>query len=178
VRERLPVDADGTPIPWLTYPFLAFLEPRLKAEMNVFEYGSGNSTLWWASRVRQVVSCEHNRKWYEQLQGRIPSNVELRYAVLDATSNYSEEVLNCQVAFDIVIIDGMDRENCSKNAPAALSKESVIIFDNSDRASYDKAYKNLSKIGFKRLDFHGPGPINHYGWCTSIFYRNDNCFGI
>lgn len=32
--------------------------------MRVFEYGSGGSTLFWISRVQEVISVEHDNSWY------------------------------------------------------------------------------------------------------------------
>ena len=48
---QIAVDCNCKPIPWLTYPSIAFIDPRLSCEMSLFEYGSGNSTLWWAGHV-------------------------------------------------------------------------------------------------------------------------------
>jgi len=103
-----PVDADGRPVPWLVYPVLDFLAPRLRADMSVFEYGSGNSTLWWAARVREVVSCEHDREWYERIRARAPANVTLHHVPLEYGGDYCRRVAGFSGAFDIVVVDGRD----------------------------------------------------------------------
>ena len=51
VEKRMPVNRNGEPIPWFTISFNYYLDGRLKKEMSVFEYGSGNSTLYFSSRV-------------------------------------------------------------------------------------------------------------------------------
>ena len=33
--------------------------------MNIFEYGAGNSTLYYAEKVSHVISVEHDKKWFE-----------------------------------------------------------------------------------------------------------------
>jgi hypothetical protein len=38
-RKKLPVDRRGNPIPWCTYPFIHFIESRLRPDFRVFEYG-------------------------------------------------------------------------------------------------------------------------------------------
>jgi len=83
-----PVDAQGMPIPWMTYPAVAFLEPRLRSSFRVFEYGSGNSTFWWAARVGYVESCEHDSDWVSRLQERLPDNVRLRHVPLEPDGQY------------------------------------------------------------------------------------------
>lgn len=36
------VDINNSHIPWCTYSFIKFIEPRLKKDFTVFEFGSGN----------------------------------------------------------------------------------------------------------------------------------------
>jgi hypothetical protein len=76
------------------------------------------------------------------------------------------------------VIDGRDRVNCTKASLGALKPDGSIVFDNSDRSDYESGYSFLQANEFRRLDFWGMGPINSYGWCTSVFYRTQNCFGI
>lgn len=58
----MPVDDDGAPVPWYTYPCIDFLEARLDPSLSVFEYGSGLSTIWYARRVDEVVGVEHSQE--------------------------------------------------------------------------------------------------------------------
>jgi hypothetical protein len=81
-------------------------------------------------------------------------------------------------AFDAIVIDGRDRVNCCKNSLGALKAAGVIIWDNSERPDYQEGYDFLINNGFKRIDFGGIGPINPDAWCTSVFYRSNNCLGI
>ena len=45
---KRPQNQDGEPQPWFTYGANRFIEARLKNDFSVFEYGSGNSTLFLA----------------------------------------------------------------------------------------------------------------------------------
>ena len=178
VTGSMPVDASGEPIPWYTYGAIDFLTGRVNAGMRVFEYGSGNSTLWWGRRTQQVVSCEHDRTWYDVMKGKVPPNVEYTLIELDRDGRYATAVAGQTDPFDVVVIDGRDRVNCAKASLPALKPDGVIIWDNSDRPDYDAGYRFLLENRFKRIDFWGMGPINVYGWCTSVFYRPQNCFEI
>ncbi len=177
-RAGAPVDYHGFPLPWMTYSAISFLEKRLTSEMSVFEYGSGNSTLWWAEHAKKVVSCEHDKSWYQRMKQLIPSNVELHQIDLEYNGLYSRKIGEFSGAFDIIVIDGRDRNNCAKNSLNALTTKGVIIWDNSERESYREGFDFLLENGFKRLDFDGMGPVNVYAWCTSIFYREKNCFDL
>ncbi|MCS4114594.1 protein-L-isoaspartate O-methyltransferase [Salinibacter ruber] len=58
-------------IPWLTFPVVDYLERFLEPEMRVFEYGSGGSTVFFARRVQEVVSIEHDSEWLGKLRNRL-----------------------------------------------------------------------------------------------------------
>lgn len=177
-RRRSPVDMKGNPIPWLTYPCLRFLEDRIDANFLVFEYGCGNSTLWWAGKVSKVISCEHDQTWFHKLSCCVPRNVEIVHRDLIYGGEYSREASKYDNYFDVIVIDGRDRVNCAKNSLGALTKKGVLIWDNTERDEYREGFEYLQTEGFKRIDFWGMGPLNTAQWCTSIFYRRDNCLGI
>ena len=63
------------PVPWITYPALRMLERVVQPRFKVFEYGAGNSSLWWAARVAEVVSVEHDRDWARSVTARAPANL-------------------------------------------------------------------------------------------------------
>lgn len=176
-QRRQPVDSQGEPIPWITYPAIHFLNGRVRPEMRVFEFGSGASTLWWARRVRSVTSCEHDLAWFERTRASVPSNVQLSHVAREG-QQYSREILRYERAFEIVVIDGRDRVECAKNCLGALTADGVVIWDNSDREEYQPGFDFLLQHGFRRLDFTGLGPLVAFDWCTSIFYRDQNCLGL
>lgn len=179
VRTQKPVDVKGNPLPWFSYACITFLNDRIRQGMSVFEYGSGNSTLWFLGKGCNLVSVEHHKGWYDTMFKKIGDNPAVEYLWRDLESkDYSMEILNHKSKFDIVVIDGRDRVNCSLNALGALKENGVIIWDNADRPAYAEGYKFLMDNGFKRLDFHGMGPINSKMWTTSIFYKSDNCLKL
>ncbi len=172
------VDFKGNPIPWCTYPFIKFIEPRLNKTLDVFEFGCGNSTLWYASKVKNITAVEHNREWFDFVSKNTPGNAEIIFKELVYGGDYSKTVLENNKRYQIVIVDGRDRVNCAKNAVDALTSDGVIVFDNSDRPQYGPAFEFLRSKGFKQLDFHGLSPVTAHNNLTSIFYRGENCLNI
>lgn len=172
------INAEGEAIPWYTYSFLHFLEGKVKEEMRIFEYGSGYSTIWWAKRASSVVACEHDAYWYQSLKSKLPANVVGHHVPLDYDGEYSKCIKQYSKEFDIVIIDGRDRNHCAMNAVPAMKEHGILIWDNSDRARYSEGMEHLKKLGFKQLEFYGLGPTSAAEWGTSIFYRTANCFNI
>lgn len=50
--------------PWITFPVIDKLDAILTKSSCVFEYGGGGSTLFFANRVKEVITVEHNKEWY------------------------------------------------------------------------------------------------------------------
>ncbi len=71
VRQKLPVDKNGAPLPWWTYPAIEFVAEHCTRESRVFEYGCGHSTLWWQRNVKQVISVDHDKAWVEKISDKI-----------------------------------------------------------------------------------------------------------
>ncbi len=57
--------------PWITFPAISYLKKLVSLETRVFEYGGGGSTLFFVARAKEVVTIEHDEKWFEKLQDRI-----------------------------------------------------------------------------------------------------------
>lgn len=182
VRSRMshrPVTKEGDSLPWFTYSSIEFVEQRLKPTFKVYEFGSGNSTLFFSKRVNSINSVESDHGFFEELRPKLDpvSNVTYSYFP-DEEGAFGDSIKPFSKTFDVIVVDGADRVNCARNSIAALKDDGVIIWDNSDRLEYQEGYDFLLNNGFKRIDFVGHGPIGYKEWATSIFYRKDNCFDI
>ena len=173
-----PVDVDDSPLPWLTYPMIELLNERLHDGLKVFEYGGGHSTLYFGPRVAEVVTVEHDRQWYEQLQRRVPDNCRLVYQELDYGGDYAATSRRQEAVYDIVLVDGRDRVNSALAAVEAVGDRGVIIFDDFDRDRYQPAASALREQGFRQLNLWGfkPGFFDRSN--TAVFYRDGNALGL
>ena len=172
------IDKEGNPIPWFSYSAISFINDRLTNEMTVFEFGSGNSTLWFSKRVKNVVSIEHDVNWYNKIKKIMPENVNLSHCNLKYNDEYCRAAANQHSKFDIIIIDGRDRNNCVLNSIDSLADDGIIIFDNMQRKSYQPSIKYLDEKGFSKIDFIGLCPCVPFSNTTTIFYKSSNCFKI
>jgi len=172
------MDASGEPLPWVTYSFIDFIKTRLNSEMRIFEFGSGSSTLFYAKRVKRVVSVEHDEAWYNKIVKSKAENAEMIFSKLERGGAYSKKAVEVGEQFDIIIVDGRDRVNCCKNSIAALAPGGVIVLDDSERKEYEEAGVLLKEAGFKELSFSGISPGLFYLKATSVFYKTDNCLHI
>ncbi len=177
-RQEKPVDKDNNPLPWVTYSFIDFIVNRLNNTMEIFEFGSGNSTLWYSSKVNTVTSVEHDSIWFEKIKENMPENVNINYKELIYNGEYSNFSNTLEKKFDIVIVDGRDRVNCMKNAIYSIKENGVIVLDDSEREQYRKGIDFLLNNDFKKIDFWGISPGLFYKKNTTVFYKNNNCLGI
>lgn len=171
-----PVDAKGAFLPWLSYPFIDFLSARLKPEITVFEYGCGHSTRWFAERVLSLHSVEHDPQWYERMSSQLPPSADLRLET-DLT-RYPHAPAACGLAFDLILVDGMEREACLRLAPDYLTARGIVVLDNSDREEYAAGWAVLAALGFRRVDFVGMAPASPISTATAILYRDGNWMGL
>lgn len=175
-------DHQNNYVPWFTYPAIEALRNWDLSDKRVFEYGSGYSTLFWASRAKEVVSVEHNRLWYEKIAKLAPANVRLVLAPIDEKNasepsmamreqfrNYAEAVDGC---FQVIVVDGYARSRvryqCAQAALPHLDANGLLILDNSDWLPASAMF--LRKAGLIEVDLSGPVPGNNHYQTTSFFF--------
>lgn len=177
-KSGKPIDKNNHPIPWFTYPAIDFLVERLKKTMQIFEFGSGNSSLFFAARVNTVVSVEHDKIWYEKISTESPANSSIIFVNDDNPKDYIKPLTTLSFNPDIIVIDGIYRNECLTNSISFLSDDGVIILDDSERTEYTIGIDTLVETGFRRIDFWGFSPGYLYKKSTTIFYRPNNCLNI
>jgi hypothetical protein len=162
------VDADGSPRPWMSLPAVRFLEERLPPDSRVFEWGSGNSTAWWAARAAEVVSCEHDPVWFKRVEAGLPMNAEVR--LIKRGSLYENAAAN-GAPWDVIVVDGRDRVACALRAVDSMGEAGVLVWDDSNRERYRPGLEALASKGLSRVDFIGPKLCSRHEHATSLLYR-------
>lgn len=168
VKNSSSINERGEPIPWYTYPAIEFLNQFDFSTKKVFEFGSGNSSLYWSERCLSLISIEHEDVWFKKMNDNIRSNQSL--FLKKNKDEYVKSINSFDTKFDIIIIDGVFRRDCAIEVEKNLNLESgIVILDNSDW--YAKTAKFLrDSMNMIQVDFHGFGPINNYTWTTSLFF--------
>ena len=177
-RRGYPCRPDGSELPWMNYAVVAFLERRLNKTLSVFEYGSGYSTLFYARRVRNVISVEYDQAWIASIGPRLPPNASVLFVPDDVDGDYCRAIARSGDSFDVVVVDGKDRENCVKQSMQALSSRGVIVLDDSQRAGYAPAISYAQENGYLTVDFEGLKPTESSWFRSTILYRRENCLGL
>ena len=165
------VDKKGDPIPWYTYPAIDFLLLRDYRDKNILEFGSGQSTLWWAARAKFVLSLEEDPHWFAEISRRVPSNVEI-CQVPAGIEAIEKLVQSRRMKFDVIIIDGGPRRKLVALSFQYLAPRGVIILDNAEGYGF---YEEIKGRECRRIDFFGFAPGVVLRHCTSMAFVDD-CF--
>jgi predicted O-methyltransferase YrrM len=172
--EKVSVDHEGRPLPWYTYPAIAYLEGLDLSAKRVFEYGAGYGSWYYAARAQEVVSVESDRAWHERISAA-PFGKD-KHACPTLWLRETEEDFVAAIArtgrtWDVVVIDGAWRRRCARAALDYLAPTGFLILDNAD--SYPHTAADLRGADLLQVDFAGLGPINYYTWTTSFFFRRN-----
>jgi hypothetical protein len=152
--------------PWYTRNFLAELITWDISDWKVFEYGSGNSALWWRKNVRQVHAVDTNKEWV----GKVDSIYERDK---DKFVQYPMNLIDDE-KFDCIIIDGDPwRDECTEFAIKCLKSNGVLIIDNYEQATcyLDWPLTNELLKNHTKHVFHQPG---HVDWKTAYWVMDNS----
>ncbi|MBA4145969.1 MAG: class I SAM-dependent methyltransferase [Flavobacterium psychrophilum] len=160
--------------PWTSQAAIRIFEKILTPQMIGFEYGSGNSTLFFARHLKHITSIEHNQGWFDivknKLQQRDLGNVDYHFippATAEETNTYTfyhdyhltEKDFDVRKEyhayfsfvknypdnhFDFIMVDGRARVECCLNAIPKLKAGGIFVLDNSDRKRYEPVFKVLA----------------------------------
>jgi hypothetical protein len=147
------LDKKGEVMPWYTRPCLEWLETIDLKGKRVFEFGCGQSTIWYRNQWCEVDGVDSNPIW---------ANGQL---VKDTKDGYLNAI---QGLYDIIVIDGDYRDECTEVALKHLRKYGYLIADNWEQPSVGddwtltkKLTKDLSCEIFKEPD--------HEDWKTAVW---------
>ena len=145
-------------LPWYNAPLIEYLHNYLKPEMNIFEYGCGFSSLFYAQKGCTVYGVETKREWSQKInilakEHKLQDRMNIR--ICTEIQNFYKSILSYDVIFDVIIIDSIQRLACLEVAKSVY-KKGIIILDNTERPNLQNA-KNIMN-GFKFLEFEGERP--------------------
>jgi len=172
-------------LPWMNFEVIRWLQSYLTRDMTLFEWGSGGSTLFYAKLVKQVISIEYDKAYFDfvkqQLQGR--ENAQLVLAPPEKTGefksfapqhlgSYFDQYVKTidqypDGTFDVIVVDGRQRNECFKRALNKINPEGIIVFDNFEREIYQKSQHHP---GISHFMVEGLVPFNYAIGSTAIFY--------
>lgn len=158
--------------PWTTPASILFFDKVLTKNMIGLEYGSGRSTMYFAKKLKKLVSIEHYEGWYNKVKIQLADNhitnvdyhlilkedtpdktddsdVQLNQLAgleprMDYKNYYAKVNMYEDGYFDFVLIDGRARTNCGLNSIPKLKSGGIFVLDNSERPRYNPLHAELN----------------------------------
>jgi hypothetical protein len=142
-----------------------FFISALNTDTEVLEWGSGQSTAQIATRVRSLVSIEHDKTWYAKLRPRLELFHNVDYLFVPPNTpydekrdgdgnaeqfkNYTMRPLTLARTFDVILIDGRARIGCAAEAAFVINPDGFIFIHDYDRTAYHEVEKFLKLVDRK-----------------------------
>lgn len=165
-------------MPSLCWPAVVFLDGYLTKDMRVLEWGSGGSTIWFARRVAEVYSIEHDPEYAHIVTGAAEywglENIHLIFVSPEEGDlsgfesrhsdyhgyNFEKYVkapwqFSGSNDFDLIMVDGRARAACLKAALPRLKDQALLVLDDCDRLQYQEG---IASVPYPYIEFVGPVP--------------------
>ena len=180
-------------LPWITDGATNFLEGFLASRRGlptkVFEFGLGNSTLFFLSRGCIVTGVDHDSKWFNAVTNAANCFEYSNHNLKLANRPYSDSFQNN--GYEIISIDGRDRTDCLRRVVnLGVPDTSILLLDNTERinghegrySEYSQLLEVMSVLHFEQPYLEGLGPeissfpdrsgnrVNHR-WITTIAFN-------
>ena len=169
--------------PWISFEAIEFLNKIVRPEMRVFEYGSGGSTMFWISRVREVVSVEHDLSWYTRMKKKLDQETiqHVKYILAEPAPDPLFSSKSFENPGDFISSDpayaGRNFEQYAKSIDVFPENYfDIIIVDGRARPScIQQGIPKLKKNGWLIVDnsereyYLEPFPFDKKSWEISIF---------
>jgi len=169
-------------VPWWSFRAIEYLDQLLPADVAVFDWGSGGSTLFWARRGAHVLALEHDREWArrvaealdaERVRNRVDLRLDpdwetkLRRSAEGGEVKWAGDDLS---GFDLIAIDcGVDtadvRRECFRFAETQVRSGARILVD--DVWRYPDLVRD-NRATRVRI-FESPGPCRWGVTSTAVF---------
>ncbi len=167
-------------MPWWSFGAVDVVAGFIRPEMEVFEFGSGGSSIFLAHRTKHVTCVEDSEQWTDLVQKEAERlglrNLEVLAIPFDfeKADNFSESdylrALDGR-AYDLIVVDGQEnsvqvRPHCFWRAEDHIKPGGMIVVDDSWRYPQVKA-QNKAK---RWKDYKGVGCCRRGVTSTCVFY--------
>lgn len=157
--------------PWLSKPFIEWLDTKDLSSKTIIEFGAGTSTIYFSKKFKNVISFEHDQKWIDFVDEKKLKNVFM----LKLQENFYmyENHKNFIKNSDYILLDNnpniISRGFIASMCCEACHTKANIILDNSEE--YQPAYTYLKSMYKNVKDFIGKNYMNELT-TTSLFYND------
>ena len=118
--------------PCIPYGARKALNSIINANMRLVEFGSGQSTLWYAKRCKEIISLETTDIWFQKVKRNLlKANCTNAKLIRWDSKSISAKIKSPPP--DLIIIDGLRRDICVEYAIEVATDSTWIYLDNTDK---------------------------------------------
>jgi hypothetical protein len=169
--------------PWYTPKAIRFLKKKIENINRIFEFGTGNSSIWFAKRVKEYTGVEHDPSWHTEVTKSLKEenliNTNILFVPADENSSSFDWEKNWKYFkvlkhfpdhpefrhymatidqyhdnhFECIVIDGKERIGCLLHALPKLSENGIIIFDDSSMDEFQEVFSLMNEWHSKIYTF-------------------------
>lgn len=156
----------------ISYQARARLERLIRPDWRILEFGSGRSTIWFSRRCAFIHSREDLAEWRDLVaailrrEGRENHSLEFRPG-----ESYADLSDWQDLSFDLVMIDGTDRDGCVRESLAKVKQGGWIYLDNTDK-DVDREGGDLRRAENRMLKFLDENPQSEFWYFTDFSPTN------
>jgi len=176
-KRNTPLDLG---MPWWSFGATQAVADYLRPDMPVFEFGSGGSGIFLASRAAHVTCVEDEESWsqlvHDEAKRRGIGNLQVLHRPFDFHNPHAFQASSYLAAlgpesYDLIVVDGKEeseqvRDVCFWKAEEYIEPGGVIVVDDSWRYPQIKARNKAHKF----RDFKGTGYCRVGVTSTCLFY--------
>jgi len=159
-------NAFDMPYPWYTRPCIEWLLTLDLEGKDIWEYGVGDSTRWYQAKGCDTFGVDHDPAWVSMKMGE---DFSCAYHITSQKERYIYPFDHLE--YDIIVIDGLFRDDCTEPALKQLKSGGFLIIDNYKQASAELAAWPLTEKLLWHMDvkeFKEPG---HKDWITIVVQK-------
>jgi len=176
-NKSLPIDDE---LPWWSFRAIEYAD-KIFPRKSIFEFGTGGSTIRYASQCKSITSVEDNEEWLKIVEAKVGSenigniNLMYHYFGFDDPKDFADSeylrAYDCSKQYDVVIIDGQDQKfreriECFKYVEPTIKEGGVIVVD--DWWRYVELLDSNRAKSVKVFESVGPC---RYGLTSTAFFH-------
>src|SRR5210317_774743 len=133
-----------------------FLVSHLSKDQIMVEYGSGHSTYELAPRVKKLISIEHNKDWFNNINSKVKALDNVEYIFIPPEKGAPNKLRGIDPKwfytyitwpktrnekFDVVLIDGRARQYVAESILGNITEDSYVFIHDWNPKIRDEKYR-------------------------------------
>lgn len=128
--------------PWIAPTAIQWLDKHLSKNMVGVEFGSGRSTIWYANRLKSLISIEDHEDWFTRVEDDLKkvAATNISYLFKSSTKDASGSIAYVELmdslgdsSVDIIVVDGKHRDTLALKAIDKLASGGYLLLDDAER---------------------------------------------